>query len=129
MPRTNHELSHEKYDSPILPVEVRQNKCWKHVENARKIEHPMGLEAESTPSKAPSFDNTYTGSIQLSREVEQYHYGAFQLDYLSPMNSGKCGNVSGFAAPDTRAGMHNGSDRYAHRVVLIQSFRLISMFI
>ena len=31
----------------------------------------------------------------------------------------------GFAAPDTRAGMYNGSDRCAHRIVLSQSFRLI----
>ena len=44
---------------------------------------------------------------------------------MPPMTSGKCGNVSGFAASDTRAGMCNGSDRYAYRIVLIQSFRLI----
>ena len=44
---------------------------------------------------------------------------------MPPMTSGECGNVSGFAASDTRAGMCNGSDRYAYRIVLIQSFRLI----
>ena len=42
------------------------------------------------------------------------------------MTSGKCSSVSGFAATNTRAGMFSGSDRYAYRIVLIQSFRSIS---